>query len=281
MRSVTVIILLIGCAAWASAQQPQKAQAPAKPPGTPATAEPPVEQITPPSPTPPPMAASPEPGFMDPAQVRALLHNVWLAQYRINDLLAQVKPERWKISDAARQSFQQTLDNLRKGLAAQDDWRSQFEKRPDSMYLGYELYVTMNALLPRLDGVAKSVSQNENTSLGVQYSKAENQLFDLQQALQPYLTYLMRNRDQVLYATQANLASCENQLGYALHGRMGRATPMKNIAPAFKGHPRHRRTKEKVAAGSEKPAAEPAGKTVQTKPADKAAPSPVKPGEKK
>ncbi|MBZ5561250.1 MAG: hypothetical protein LAP13_02400 [Acidobacteriia bacterium] len=279
MRFVAVIILVVGSSALASAQQPRKAQAPPKPPGTPATTEPATERITAPPTAPPPATASPEPGFMEPAQVQALLHKVWLAQYRINDLLTEVKPERWKVSDSARQSFNQTLGNLRKGLAAQEDWRSQFEQRPDSMYLGYELYVAMNSLLPRLDGVAKSVSQNENSSLGAQYSQAENQLFDLQQALQPYLTYMMRNRDQVLYATQTNLASCENQLGYALHGRMGRATPMKNVAPVFKGHPRHRRTKEPEA--NAKSAAQAGGKSAETKPADKAAPPAGKPGEKK
>ncbi len=215
---------------------------------------------------------------MNPAQVKALLHKVWLAQFRINDLLAQVKPERWKISDTARQSFNQTLDNLRKGLAAEEDWRVQFEQRPDSMYLGYELYVAINALLPRLDGVAKSVSQNENSSLGAQYSQAGSQLFDLQQALQPYLTFLMRNRDQVLYATQTNLASCENQLGYALHNRAGAATPMRNIAPVFKGHPRRRRGKEAETQG--KPAAQ-AGKKAETQPAGKTASAAGKPGDKK
>ncbi len=279
MRLVAVIILLLGIAALAPAQQPRKAQAPPKPPGAPATAEPPVEKISTPSPAPPPVTASPEPGFMQPAQVKALLHKVWLAQFRINDLLAQVKPERWKISDTARQSFNQTLENLRKGLAAQEDWRSQFEQRPDSMYLGYELYVAMNSLLPRLDGVAKSVSQNENSSLGAQYSQAENQLFDLQQSLQPYLTYLMRNRDEVLYATQTNLASCENQLGYALHGRLGRATPMKNVAPVFKGHPRHRRPKEAESGG--KAAAQASEKNAESKPGEKSAPTAGKPGEKK
>ncbi len=281
MKFVAIIILLLGSAAFAQAQQPRKTQAPPKPPGSPATAEPTTEEVTAPSPAPPPatLNASNEPGFMDAAQVKVLLHKIWLAQFRINDLLTQVKPERWKMSDAARQSFQQTFENLRKGLAAEEEWRAQFEQRPDSMYLGYELYVTMNSLLPRLDGVAKSVSQNENSSLGAQYLQAENQIFDLQQALQPYLTYMMRNRDQVFYATQTNLASCENQLGYALHGRMGRATPMKNIAPVFKGHPRHRRAKE--AESSEKPAAQAGGKAAETKPAEKTPPTAGKPGEKR
>lgn len=277
MRFTAVLILFVASAGLAPAQQSKKPEPPPKPPGAPANAEPATEEITAPSPAPPPATLSAETGPLDAAQVKALLHKVWLAQFRINDLLAQVKPERWKISDAAHQSFDQTLENLRKGLGAEEDWRVQFEQRPDSMYLGYELYVAINALLPRLDGVAKSVSQNENSSLGAQYSQAGGQLFDLQQALQPYLSFLMRNRDQVLYATQTNLASCENQLGYALHNRAGAARPMRNIAPAFKGHPRHRRTKEVESKGK----GETSAKNAPGKPTAPAASAPGKPGDKK
>jgi hypothetical protein len=42
---------------------------------------------------------------MDPAQVKTLARKIWLAEYRVNDLLAQVHPEHWKTSDAARNSF--------------------------------------------------------------------------------------------------------------------------------------------------------------------------------
>jgi hypothetical protein len=207
---------------------------------------------------------------MEPAQLKTLLHKIWLAAYRINDLLTEVHPEKWKISDEARNSFNQTLENLRKALASQEDWRSQFEKRLDNAYLGYETSTAIAAVLPRLDAVARGVSQFENRSLGAQYSQAGNQLFDLQQSLQPYLEYLLRNQDQLLLAAQANLASCQNQLGFAMRNRMGPATPMKNVFTEYRvprhshgagngrnGKPRHRPAKPAENKGGEKPKGKP------------------------
>jgi hypothetical protein len=197
------------------------------------------------------VAASPEPqqpssevGYMNSAQVKDLLHRIWLAQFRINDLLSQVHPEHWKIEEGTRNSFNQTLDSLHKALATEEQWRTQFDGRPGSLYLGFLTYVAISAVLPRLQGVALSVSRYENASFGGQCSQAGLHLFDLQQTLQSYLLYLLRNQDEVLYATQTNLAGCQNELGYALRGQAGQAKPMKNIAPKFKGHPRSRRKTE-------------------------------------
>jgi hypothetical protein len=147
---------------------------------------------------------------MEPAQVKALAQKIWITEFRINDLLTQVQPERWKTSDVTRNSFKQTLENLHKGLEGLEEWRARFEKRPDSMYFGFQTYAAANAALPRLDGVARAVSQFENPSIGAQYSQASNQLFDLQQALQPYVAYLLRNPDQLLYVAQTNLAGCQS-----------------------------------------------------------------------
>lgn len=195
-------------------------------------------------------APTSEVGYMSSAQVKDILHKIWLAQFRINDLLSQVHPNHWKIGEGARRSFGQTMDSLHKALASQEDWRSQFGERTDSLYLGFHTYVAISAVLPRLEGVAQSVSQFETPGFGAQYSQAGLTLFDLQQTLQQYLLYLMRNQDEVIYATQTNLAACQSELGNALHGRDGPAKPMKNIAPKFKGHPRSRPKKEQ-ASGAE------------------------------
>ena len=46
-----------------------------------------------------------------------------------------------KMEDVAghRQSLSQSLDSLRQSMAAQEDWRRQFEARPDSLYLGFQI----------------------------------------------------------------------------------------------------------------------------------------------
>jgi hypothetical protein len=218
--------------------QSKKAPLPPHPNG-PANEEVQTETIVPPGQTPaPPSAQASAAGHLEPEQVKALMHKIWLAQYRLNDLLTQVQPEKWKMPPAARQSFEQSLESLHKAMAAEEDWRSQFEARPDSLYLGFQTYVVISAVLPRVDGVAHSVSQYENASFGAQYSQSANQLFDLQQSLEPHLAYLLKNQDNVQLVAQTNLASCENELNFAEHDKEGRAIPMKNIAPVFKGHGR-------------------------------------------
>ena len=239
MRSKTHFVacplLLALCVSSGPAQQPVKDQTPPKQgSGAQAGSVPETETIPPPQATQTNQPVN-GPGFMEPAQVKALAHKIWLAEYRINDLLTQVHPEKWKISNITRNSFDQTLENLHRALEGLEEWRAQFEQRPDSMYFGFQIYAAMNAALPRLDGVARATSQFENASLGAQYSQAGNQLFDLQQALQPYLAYLLRNSDQFLYAAQTNLAGCQNELGKALRGQGGPVKPLKNTFVEFHG----------------------------------------------
>jgi hypothetical protein len=106
------------------------------------------------------------------------------------------------------------------------------------MYFGFQIYAEIDAALPRLDAVARAASQFENSSLGLQYSQAGNQLFDLQQALQPYLAYLVRSSDQLLYGAQNNLARCQNELGHLLRGQGGPAKPLKNTFVELHGRRR-------------------------------------------
>ena len=195
-----------------------------------------------------------EPGYIDPEAMKQLLHKIWLVEYRINDLLTEVHPDQWKAEDAAQASFAKTLEALRAQMNNLEQWRAQFEQRPDSMYLGYETYAAINALLPRLDGIGRDISRHVNPSLGRQFSQPGNQLFDLQQAIEPYLSFLLRNQDQLqtqlLTVTQNNLAGCQHELSFAMHGRTGAAQPMKNILPEFKGR---RRSKSQPAATINQP----------------------------
>jgi hypothetical protein len=257
MRSKTQFItytLLLGTYVSSGlAQQPVKDQTPPKQAvGAQAGSVPETETILPSqlAQTHQPVNA---PGFMDPVQVKALAHKIWVTEFRINDLLTQLHPEKWKASNITRNSFNQMLENLHRTLEGLEEWRAQFEKRPDSMYFGFQTYAAMNAALPRLDGVARAASQFENSSLAAQYSQAGNQLFDLQQALQPYVAYLLRNSDQLFYVAQTNLAGCQNELGNALRGQGGRATPLKNTFVEFHARrPSDGQPKDRTSAGSGK-----------------------------
>ena len=237
MKSFFLAVLVAACPLFVFSQTSgQKATPPAHP-NAPATDQIQTETIASPGQTPAiPSAQTGAAARMEPTQIKALAHKIWLAQFRLNDLLAQVHSEKWTMPPAVRQSFDQSLDSLRKSLAAQEDWRSQFEARPESLYLGFQTYIAISAVLPRIDGVAQSVSRYENASFGVQYAQSANQLFDLQQQIVPHLTFLLKNQDDFLLIAQTNLASCQNELNYAERNKEGQATPMKNIAPEFKGH---------------------------------------------
>ena len=173
------------------------------------------------------------PGYMDRAQVELQAQKIGAVELHIQDLLKTLHPEKWVVSNIIRNSFNMTLENLHKSLDGLEGWRSEFEKRPDSIYYGFQTYAAINAVLPRLDGVAHAVSQYENPSLGAQYSQAGSQLFDLQQSLQPYIAYLLHSPDQVLFVAQSNLAGCQKELGSALNGQAGAAKPMKNTFVEF------------------------------------------------
>ena len=239
MKLFFLALFVAACPLTAFGQSsPKKTPLPPHP-NEPASQEIETEKILAPGQT--PAAPSPQAtttGYLEPAQVKALMHKMWLAEYRLNDLLAQVHTEKWRMSPAERQSFGQSLDSLRKSMAAQEDWRSQFEARPDSLFLGFQTYMAIGGVLPRLDGVAQGVSHYENPSFGGQYSQSANQFFDLRQQIELHLSYLLKNQDGLLLATQTNLASCQNELNFAERDKQGRAIPMKNIAPEFKSHKR-------------------------------------------
>jgi len=121
--------------------------------------------------------------------------------------------------------------------------------------------------------------QHENASLGAQFSQAGNQLFDLQQSLQPYLTFLLRNQDQILLATQTNLAACQNELGYAMRTRVEPAKPMKNVNPEFKG--KRRSAAARGSAGTAEASRASGNKAVPSVPKSPTSPAPPNPQTKK
>jgi hypothetical protein len=243
MKHLLAIALLLWMGEGMILAAPQKAASPSQ--------EIQPEVVSPSASLPPSTQVAPGgEGFMEPQQVKDLLKRVYLAEFRTNDLLTQVHPESWKMPESARNSFLESFGALRRQMGALEEWRAALDQRPDSMYLAYMMHASIDAILPRLDGVTRIISQRENSSLGAQFSQAGNQLFDLEQTLQPYLVYLLRNQDQMLYAAQANLVGCEKRLGAALAGQREPAKIMKNIVPDFKG----RRTRRSDAPASSMPA---------------------------
>lgn len=181
-----------------------------------------------------------ETGSLAAADVEALLTKVRFSEYRLNDLLTDVHPDRWKLSGATLESFNQTLKTLHAQVQSLGEWRAQFEKRTDSIYLGFQTYAAINSVLPRLNGVARSIGEHETPGYAAQFSRAGDQLFDLQQTIGDYLGSLLRNQDQLLVGFENNLTACQQNLSAAMRGQAKRAKPMKN---SRMGRPQRRSSK--------------------------------------
>lgn len=170
-------------------------------------------------------------GSIPPAEMQELLRKVRFSEYRINDLLTDVRPERWKMQDATLESFRQTLKTLREQVVALEQWRAQFEQRTDSLYLGFQTYSTINQVLPRLNGVAQSIREHETADYAAQFGRVWDQLFDLQQGIGRYVSSLMQNQDQVLADYTNNIAECQQRLSVAMRGQSSRAAYTRNSQP--------------------------------------------------
>jgi hypothetical protein len=177
------------------------------------------------------LAKSTEPGYMTPEDVKALLEQERLLEFRINDLMTDLRPDRWKMSDAAQASFNQTITTMKSQMEILKGWRAAFVARPDSMSAGFRVYTTMGAILPRLDGVARTISQVDSPSFGAQFDEAAGRLFDMQQKLAPYIAFLLQNQDSIVQAMEGNLSACQTDLGHALKGKSERPKWMRNSAP--------------------------------------------------
>jgi len=127
---------------------------------------------------------------LEPAQVTQLLHKVYSAAYRVSDLLTLLQPEKWSLDEAARKSFDQTLESLRSQLKQLEEWRRQFEAQPQNLVLGNATDAAIGSVYLDTDALARAVSQYENPAGAAQFKQAADQLLGLQRTLKAYLDSL-------------------------------------------------------------------------------------------
>ncbi|MGH9433605.1 MAG: hypothetical protein ACRD3T_18905 [Terriglobia bacterium] len=175
---------------------------------------------------PPPLSA---------AQVKQLLYRVYVAAFRIKDLLSQEQPEKWKAPSAAVNAFNASRRDLLKNLATLEHWRERLSERPADLNSGFQTYVSIDHLLEPLEGVTLRVARYQSPRIAANYQKTTSDLRTQQDDLLPYLTFLFRNHDQAVQMYQTDLVNCQNTLGFAMHGLRPQATLMKNVLPQFQG----------------------------------------------
>jgi len=190
-------------------------------------AAPQTEQVAAPQAAPPPSTSTELAGSITPEQVKTLMQQVYVATFRLGDLMTLVHAERWKVPEPVRDSFKQDLATMRKHLEALEAARSQFLDQPDSPYLGYEVYVAIPPVVSDLSRIAQSVSQFENPGLASQVGQPGKWLRDAGQTLQSYLDTMLSRDQQVVRSYQTDLVACQNTLNYAMRSRA--AEPMQPI----------------------------------------------------
>jgi hypothetical protein len=201
----------------------------------------------------PPRSMANQPGYMEPAQTRKLLMKLWQAEARVKDLATQVHPQQLKMPAVELAGFNGSLDALRRGLAALEQSRQMFEGRVDSEYLGFETYAGISEVLPSIERITATLSHYGNPSLEGEFKQAWNDLLTMRQSLKPYLSFLLRNHDQIFVTMETNLAGCQNELGYKKYKSNGSPRSMRNVLPEFKGRRVHKKVENRESASKNKP----------------------------
>jgi hypothetical protein len=162
-------------------------------------------------------------------QVKVLLHRIYVAAFRLNDLLTQVQPGRWKVPEPVRDHFNLSVGKLKSDLKTLDASRTQFSQQTDSPYLGYQTAEAIPVVLSDLSDVERDLAQFGGRGLGGQFSQPAQWLDESHQALKAYVEFMLRNWSQVTRTYEANLAACQNTLNYAMYGHTAAAQPMEPV----------------------------------------------------
>ena len=201
----------------------------------------------------PPRSMANQLGYMEPAQTHALLTKLWQAEARVKDLAAQVHPEKLKMPAAALAGFNRDLDSLRRSLESLEQSRQKFDTRVDSEYLGFETYAGISEVLPSIERLTVTLSRYNSPSLEGEFNQAWNDMLTMRQSLKPYLSFLLRNHDQIFLTMETNLAGCQNRLGYKNYKAGSSPRYMRNVLPHFKGGRADKKAAKSEAAEKNKP----------------------------
>ncbi len=183
----------------------------------------------------PPASMANQPGYMPPGQAKQLLVKIWQAESRVRDLMSQAHPELLRLPTQQAVALGRAMETLGEDLETLETARAQFAGRVDSEYLAFQAYAALANLLPTLGRTGDMVYRYQSPQLGGMFRQSWNDLFVLEEALQPYVAFLTRNHDQIYALTQGNLYNCQHQLSTAMRTHAQPAKPIRNIVPEFKG----------------------------------------------
>ncbi|MGH9397621.1 MAG: hypothetical protein ACRD18_12310 [Terriglobia bacterium] len=189
----------------------------------------------PPPPAPPVRTLVVAPPPLTVAEVKAILHNVYVSEFRVRDLLGQEHPERWKAPPAERELAAQARTGLLAQLNELEKWREQFNRDPANMYNAFQTYRAVDSVFHPLRVFSRETAKYESANMASDYQRRADDMEAQMNGLIPYIGFILQHADQGLETFQSDLASCQNELSYAMHGTVHTPASMKNIVPVFRG----------------------------------------------
>ncbi len=182
-----------------------------------------------------------------PSQVKSILFRIYFYVYRIHDLLTQEHPEAWKAPHAERKAESLALSTALARIQNEEKWRALFSESPANMYYAFQAYRSIESLFQPLGAFSRGAGQFENPTLNAVYGKPAAGIQSSLDQLIPYISFILQHESDNVFLYQTDLASCQNQLTYAMRSSLHRATPMRNVLPVFQGRRVRRRAAKRRA----------------------------------
>jgi hypothetical protein len=195
----------------------------------------------------PPATMASQPGYMLPAQATQLLVKIWQTESRVRDLMSQAHPALLEMPQPQAVALGRQMMTIGQNLNTLETARAEFAGRVDSEYLGFKVFAALSNLLPPLSTTGDMVYRYGSPQLGSMFKQAWNDMFTLQEALQPYVAFLARNHDQIYALMQGNLYACQNQLNAAMRTHPRPTRLIRNIVPFKPRRARQPAAKHKAA----------------------------------
>lgn len=172
---------------------------------------------------------------MTPAQVKAILYEIYVSEFRIHDLLGQEHPEQWKVPQAEQALVSQARATLLSQLATLETWRARLAQEPENMYYAFEVFRAVDEVFHPLRVFGREVTRYQGASLGEPYLRRSDDLETSINGLMPYVGAILQHDSDNAAMMQVGLDTCENQLTYAMRGTLHAPAPLRNVVPVFQG----------------------------------------------
>ncbi len=170
-------------------------------------------------------------GFLESKQVADLLGKIWRVTYRLSDLLTQVDVETYEAGESELDAFSRIYSETTDEIKILGMLRGRFEKSPENLFLAYDSREAVHHILDNIQGIEARMLSKGEVYLSRQLSEARKELASLEIPLESYLKFLLSNYRQLISVMESNLASCHQNLSFAVGNQASRTRMIPNRLP--------------------------------------------------